>query len=179
MSQAETGRSVKYRLTDPGVYKRRRIIVVGAGRQRAAIEECIRESLKNAAAQGWIAPGDRPPIILAGYRDDVPHVMAALDVVVIPSHMEARCRVIAEAFAMRRPVIATQVGGIPEIVKHGVNGVLVPAKSPIKLADTIAHLLSDNALRAQLAMAAWVTAKTDLSLDKVMAQTLDLYERLI
>jgi glycosyltransferase involved in cell wall biosynthesis len=78
-----------------------------------------------------------------GFRRDVPDLIAAADLVVLPSLAEAFGLVLAEALYIGTPVVATRVGGIPEIVDDGRDGLLVPAESSAALADTLAGLLND------------------------------------
>ena len=79
-----------------------------------------------------------------GRRDDVPAVTAALDVAVLPSYREAQGLSILEAMALGRPVVASAVGGIPEMIDHGRTGLLVPPREPDILADAITRLLTDH-----------------------------------
>jgi glycosyltransferase involved in cell wall biosynthesis len=79
-----------------------------------------------------------------GRRDDVPAVTAALDVAVLPSYREAQGLSILEAMALARPVVASAVGGIPEMVEHGRTGLLVPPREPNFLAQAIVKVLSDH-----------------------------------
>ena len=67
-----------------------------------------------------------PSVVFTGRRDDVPAVTAALDVAVLPSYREALGLAILEAMALSRPVVATHVGGIPEMIEDGRTGLLVP-----------------------------------------------------
>jgi glycosyltransferase involved in cell wall biosynthesis len=83
-------------------------------------------------------------VIFTGRRDDIPAITAALDVAVLPSYREAQGLTILEAMAMSRPVVASNVGGIPEMIEDGVNGLLVPAHDPAALAGAIARLLTDH-----------------------------------
>jgi glycosyltransferase involved in cell wall biosynthesis len=85
--------------------------------------------------------GDR--VILTGFRDDVRAVYAALDVLVIPSSKEGLPNVLLEAFAFGKPVVATPVGGIPEVLTEGENGYLVDPSDPDTLAERALALL-DN-----------------------------------
>jgi glycosyltransferase involved in cell wall biosynthesis len=112
-----------------------------------------------------------------GYIDDVPGLMAAMDVVVVPSLSEAQSRVVPEAFAMRKPVIASRVGGLPELVQDGVTGLLVPPDDPPALAKAILRLLDDPALRQKLAHAGHQKACADLSFDRMMEKTLAVYRK--
>ena len=82
-------------------------------------------------------------LIFLGYRDDVPDLLQAADLFVLPSHSEGTPLSILEAMAARCAVVATNVGGIPEIVEDGQTGCLVPARRPAELARAIARLALD------------------------------------
>jgi len=86
-----------------------------------------------------------------GFRRDLPDLIAAADLFVLPSLAEAFGLVLAEALYLGTPVVATRVGGIPEIVVHGVDGVLVPPNDSESLAQALAELLTDAPRRARLA----------------------------
>ncbi len=92
-------------------------------------------------------------VVFTGRRDDVPAVTAALDVAVLPSYREALGLTILEAMALSRPVVASNVGGIPEMVEDGVTGLLVPPRDPESLAAAIVRLLRDHPLADMLARA--------------------------
>jgi glycosyltransferase involved in cell wall biosynthesis len=92
-------------------------------------------------------PALRGRVLFVGWRTDLPRVMASLDILVQPSHRETFGRVLLEAMASRRPVIATRVGGMPEIVRHGETGLLVPPGDPQALAAATLTLLADPATR--------------------------------
>lgn len=96
----------------------------------------------------------------AGHCQDVAPVYAASDVIVIPSRSEGLPNVLLEAMASAKPVIATRVGGIPEVVSDGVNGRLVPPEDPVRLADAMAALLSDSQLRGALGERACVDVRS-------------------
>ncbi len=83
-------------------------------------------------------------VIFTGRRDDVPAVTAALDVAVLPSYREAQGLSILEAMALSRPVVASAVGGIPEVIEDGVSGLLVPPHDADALARAINRLLTDH-----------------------------------
>jgi glycosyltransferase involved in cell wall biosynthesis len=83
-------------------------------------------------------------VVFTGRRDDVPAVTAALDVAVLPSYREAQGLSILEAMALSRPVVASAVGGIPEMIEDGRSGLLVPPRDPEALAAAIARLLLDH-----------------------------------
>lgn len=77
-----------------------------------------------------------------GYRADVAPIMALSDLVVMPSIREGLPNVLLEALALAKPVVATTVGGIPEIVTHEVSGILVPPRDPVSLAEGIRRVLT-------------------------------------
>ena len=81
-------------------------------------------------------------IILAGYRADIPEVMNAMDIFVLASVLEAAPIVVLEAMACAKPVIATRVGGVPELVIDGETGILVPPKQPEAIAKAVLYLLN-------------------------------------
>jgi glycosyltransferase involved in cell wall biosynthesis len=92
-------------------------------------------------------------VVLLGPRDDVPALLAAADVVVVPSRWEARALVIQEAMRAGRPVVATRAGGTPELT--GADGaILVPPEDPAALAEAVAAVLDDASLASRLRAAA-------------------------
>jgi len=109
-----------------------RLLIVGEGSER--------DSLEAQAASLGIC--DR--VVFTGRREDVPAVTAALDIAVLPSYREAQGLSVLEAMALSRPVVASEVGGIPEMIENGVSGLLVPPNDPGALADAIVRLLSDH-----------------------------------
>jgi len=108
-------------------------------------------------------------IIMAGYRWDTPEVYAACDMIVIASlRTEASPIVLREAFASGRPLIATKVGDIPEIVQHRQNGLLIEPGDTQALADAIVEFISDPKLAAYCAANGLRYATEHFSFDKMM-----------
>lgn len=105
-----------------------------AGRDSGAMEE-VRARIEALRLGGRVH--------LLGPRNDVPALLAAADVVVHPSHEEGFPNVILEAMAAGKAVVATNVGGIPELVSDGETAILVPPREPAQLAGAILSLLSD------------------------------------
>jgi glycosyltransferase involved in cell wall biosynthesis len=136
-----------------------RLLVVGEGSRREALEAQARElGLLGEDCQGDSCVGTRharpgAKVIFTGPRDDIPAVTAALDVAVLPSYREAQGLALLEAMALRRPVVASNVGGIPEIVEDGRSGLLVPPHDAPALADAIVRLLIDHPFADNLARA--------------------------
>ena len=119
------------------------------------------------------------PVLLVGYRDDVPNVMAAIDVLVLPSKQEAQSLVIPQAFATGKPVIASNVGGIPENVRDGVNGFLVSPGDENGLAAAMEQLAASPDLRRRFGAAALDLARRELSFDIKMGLLLESYRKAI
>ena len=90
-------------------------------------------------------------VLFLGHRLDAPEIMSTFDIYCLPSFYEGMPLSIMEAWAAGKPVIATDVLGIAELVTHGVNGYLVPSDEPRKLADGIMDIVRNDRLREQLA----------------------------
>jgi len=88
-----------------------------------------------------------------GFRCDAPELLQAFDVVAAPSRVEPFGLASLEAMAAARPVVASRVGGIPEVVRDGQDGILVPARDSRALADGISRLLQDEPLRRAMGSA--------------------------
>ena len=114
-----------------------------------------------------------------GKRNDVPQVMNAMDLLVVPSLAEPFGKVIIEAMACRKCVIASNVGGIPEIIRDAENGILIPPGDCKKLEQSILSIMRNDELRMRLAEAGYQTVKDRFSIEKVVEKTEDLYVELI
>lgn len=109
-------------------------------------EGYLRQDLERIA----LSKGLKDYIIFTGFRNDIPQITATFDIAVLASFFEGLGRVLLEAMVLEKPVVATNVGGIPEVVKDGVNGFLVPAGDSHLLAETIIKLLKDENLRRDM-----------------------------
>ncbi|MGI6605059.1 MAG: glycosyltransferase family 4 protein [bacterium] len=114
-----------------------------------------------------------------GYRRDVAGVTAALDVAVLSSHQEGLGLVLLEAMAAGKPVVATNVGGIPEVVVPDATGLLVPPGQPEALAAAITRVLSDRGLAAALGSEGQRVAWERFSLDAMAQRTAAVYRELV
>jgi glycosyltransferase involved in cell wall biosynthesis len=104
-------------------------------------------------------------VVFTGRREDVSALTADLTVAVLPSVREAQGISILEAMARRVPVVASAVGGIPEVVTSGVDGLLVPPADPAALAEAVLRLLRDEALRRRIGEAGYATVRDRFSID--------------
>jgi glycosyltransferase involved in cell wall biosynthesis len=114
--------------------------------------------------------------LFAGWREDVPRMMPALDVFVSASDGEPFGRVVVEAMAAGVPVIATDSGGKREIVDDGVTGVLVPQGDVAALAEAMATLMRDPERRARLGAAARERARSEFSVDRVAREVMAVWD---
>ena len=114
-----------------------------------------------------------------GQRDDPEKVLVQASLVVLPSYREGLPTVLVEAAACGRPMIATDVPGCREVVKHGVTGVLVPPREATPLASAIAELLGDQQRCALMGQRARELAEREFGLPAVIDRTLAVYRELI
>lgn len=113
-----------------------------------------------------------------GYREDIVDVLASLDALVLPSLNEPFGRALIEAMAMEKPVIATNVGGPPEIVDHETNGLLVPPADVDALADAMLRLARDREWSQHLGKAGRARVARDFDIARTVQRTQKVYEEL-
>ena len=116
---------------------------------------------------------------LVGLVEDVRPWLAHFDVLVAPSGSEGLPTVLLEALAMGCPIIASRVGGIPEIVQDGYNGALVTPGDPVALASALARLLGDDRQRMDMGRNGRSTATAKFGLESMLRLTEDLYRELL
>lgn len=112
-----------------------------------------------------------------GYQADIADVMARFDVFVLPSHLEAFPLTVLEAMAHGRPVVATTVGSVPEIVVDDTTGLLVPPRDPDRLAQALRTILADRTRAAAMGAAAASRVRSEFPLDRMLARTWELYRK--
>jgi len=139
------------------------LLVIGEGSQ------C--DGLRRQAAALRIAHR----VVFTGRRDDIPAVTAALDVAVLPSYREAQGLSILEAMALSRPVVASNVGGIPEVIEDGVSGLLVEPHDADGLAQAISRLLLDHQLADMIGRAGHDVVRAKFCLDHMVAEVSAIY----
>jgi glycosyltransferase involved in cell wall biosynthesis len=122
-------------------------------------------------------PQDPTRVHYLGFRSDVQRILQAFDIYIQPSRREGLPLAISEAFVARLPVIASRVGGMPEVVRHEETGLLVPPDDPQALAAAISRLAHDRALADQLARAGRQLYEQELQADTMVDKALAIYER--
>lgn len=149
-----------------------RFAIVGGNASDNVVELLIHEILRSEFA--GLSPA---PVILTGFRRDIPCIMRALDCLVVPSWQEAQTLVIPQAFATAKPVIASRVGGIPELVTDGESGLLISPADPENLAEAMLKIAGDPALASRLAAEGRRFAERELAVDVKMSQLLTSYRK--
>ena len=133
--------------------------------------------LRDAIAVQAVPLGDA--VVLAGYRADAMAVLAASDILLHPSHHDALPTTLMEAMAASVPIVATAVGGIPELVTSGREAVLVAAPArPAALVDALAGLLADPARRAAMGAAGRARFEAQFTVARWAQRMADLYREL-
>jgi glycosyltransferase involved in cell wall biosynthesis len=131
--------------------------------------------LKDQLRQQAAALGLGDAVRFLGHRTDVETVLAAADVFVLSSESEGLSNTILEAMAAGLPVVATSVGGADEIIQDGVTGRLVPSGSPVKMAEALASMLGDPAVRRSMGSAGRARAEAEFSLEGMVQRYQVLY----
>jgi glycosyltransferase involved in cell wall biosynthesis len=145
------------------------------GEDLRAVDESSRARIRDTAAKLGI--GDR--LHLTGVRKDVPAVLAASAVSVLPSLSEGTSNTLLESMAAGVPVVATAVGGTPEVIEHGINGLLVAPRDAGALADAICELLLDRSLAQRIGAEGRRTVVSHYSMERMVRETADLYANLL
>jgi glycosyltransferase involved in cell wall biosynthesis len=140
-----------------------RLLVVGDGPEREALEQAAR------------ALGCVDAVAFMGHRDDARRVLSALDVYVNCSVTEGMSVTILEAMAAGLPVVATRVGGNPELVEDGLSGVLVPSRSASSLRAALESLMGAPAHRSAMGAAGRARLVTEFSMDRMVQRYLAAY----
>ena len=121
--------------------------------------------------------GSPSRVIFTGLRSDMPALLSAVDVSVMPSLNEALSNVLLESMAAGAAVVATDVGGTAEALANGKNGLLIPPANPQAMAAAMLHLIDNTPLARELGNQAKRTISDRFSLDRMVAATESLYDR--
>ncbi len=146
-----------------GAFPDLHVVLAGDGPLRADLEMQARK----------LGMEDRVRIL--GFRSDLGDIYSALDVVVLPSRSEGLPLTLIEAMAMERPVVASRVGGIPEVVVDGVTGLLFEVGDVHALQDSLKRLLMDPALRREMGRAGRARFLNRFTLDRMAGAYRDIY----
>jgi L-malate glycosyltransferase len=144
-----------------------RVVIAGEGELQAALVQQIRHHHLEKH------------VILAGFRPDILSLHKAFDVFVMSSVTEGLGTSLLDAMACARPVVATSVGGIPEVVVDGETGFLVPPRDPEALAAAIGRLMADRGLREKMGAAGLERVQNTFSAEHMVRNTLRVYERVV
>ncbi len=142
-------------------------LIIGGGRRQAEMEQMARNL------------GLAKAVVFLGHRDDIPDLLAALDIFVLPSHREGVSLALLEAMAAGLPVIATKVGGLPEVVIHEKTGLLVPAADAEALAQALGRLLEDPSYAKNLGQNARQHVQTYFSIERLGRDINEIYDELV
>lgn len=144
-----------------------RFVIVGDGPLRSAV----------AAEAGLLGIGDK--LALLGERSDIPDILRGLDLLAVTSVREGCCNVILEAMATGVPVVATNVGGNPDLLEHRRTGWLFPHGDPGGGGEGMVRLLAEDGLREQVRTEALARARSAFSVETMVSRTAALYEELL
>jgi glycosyltransferase involved in cell wall biosynthesis len=144
-----------------------RIVIAGDGADRNAIEDLIQQY------------GLQSSVILAGQQSNMPAVYAAMDIFVLPSLNEGLPMTVLEAMAASKPVIATRVGAIPDVIQDGENGLLVAPKDSEGLRNAIASLLADPERRRRLGDQAHTWVSGNYTSEAMALRYREMYEEVL
>lgn len=118
-------------------------------------------------------------ITMSGFRNDVPELLSMFDVFVMSSRTEGLCTSILDAMASGTPVVATDAGGITELVQNGTNGIVVPKENPEELADAILCLANDPDKRKDLSIEGIRTVNRNFTVQRMVREYITLYRQLL
>jgi len=133
-------------------------------------------SFTESEVRSWESAGS---ITWCGYRTDVPELLAASNIVCLPSYREGLPKTLIEACAAQRAIVATDVTGCREVVAHGSNGLLVPVRNPERLAEAISQLLGDPVQRTAFAKNGRTRAENEFASSIVIERTLAVYKKVL
>lgn len=142
-------------------------VIVGDGPLRFELEEFVRQEELNEK------------VSFLGFRNDVAQIMSSMDVVVLPSLDETFGLTIVEAFVLKKIVIASNVGGIPELVSHNSTGLLFPARDSVALAEAIEYAYNNKEKLYDIANNAHQFAINNFTTEIMVSNTLDYYNFLL
>ena len=118
-------------------------------------------------------------VVYAGFQENVFEFLNAFDVFVLPSLMEGFGIALLEAMAMSKPIVACKVGGVPEVIKDGVTGILVPPKDSQSLAVALQKILNDEPTKISLGMCARKVVEAQFTREAAMKRIQNFYRKVL
>lgn len=147
------------------LYKNLKLVLVGDGNGRGENEEWAKSIRNNA--------------VFTGYRSDVYRFMSAADVFVLPSLCEGCPNVVLEASACGRPVIASRVGAVPDLIEDGKTGIIVSPKSVVEIRQALTQLIEDPHLRLEMGERARERMEKEFTIDAICQKLEGFYREVI
>ena len=151
-------------------YPKSLLVLVGKGDDKGEEEISLKEQVERAGLEDKVR--------FLGWRPDVDEIMGCFDIFVLPSLNEGMGRVLVEAMAAGLPIVASRVGGIPDLVKDGKNGLLVPSADATALAKAISALLEDDETRKRMGEVGTKICR-QYSIEAMVKKIDDLYTELL
>jgi glycosyltransferase involved in cell wall biosynthesis len=148
-------------------YPRLHVVIAGSGGEEERLRDLARDL------------GVAERVHLLGRRRDVPDLLKAFDVFVLPSESEAHPLSLCEAMATGLPSVASNVGGVPEVIQDGRSGLLVPPKDVDALARAVKDLIESRELRERLGTRARERVRQEYSTERMLERYSDLYEEVL
>jgi glycosyltransferase involved in cell wall biosynthesis len=118
-------------------------------------------------------------ISFPGFRRDIPDWLRASDCAIVPSHVEPLGLAVMEALAAGLPVVATGVGGIPEMIQDGVTGILVAPEAPAELAAAMTYVVSNQEKVREVGLRAHAYARAHFTIERHVREIVSIYEELL
>lgn len=138
-------------------------VILGEGFVRAELEQHIQDL------------GLEDCFFLPGFRKDLQQVLHEIDIFMLPSFTEGLPNVVLEAFAVKKPVVASRVGGTPEVVQHGISGFMAEPNETAVMADYLVQLCRNEALRKSMGEAGYINAHRNFDFSQQTLSYEDLY----
>jgi len=152
--------------------KNYKFFILGEGTKERTLEKHLKSLIKKYNIEN--------NFFMPGYRDDIANFTHLSDIVVVASiGTEAQSRIVPQAFATKRTVVSTNIGGLTELVDNETNGLVVNPKDSKSMARAIDRLINNKEFRDELANNGYEFALKNLSIETMMQKTLDLYTKLI
>lgn len=179
----------------PGDFLVLMVGIIRSVKRHALALQAFQQMLKQYPAAHMVLAGDGPMrqemeqladtlgiaerVHFLGHRKDAPDLMAAADVLLLTSRSEGVPQAVTQALGLGTPVVATSVGGVPELIRHEETGLLVPPENPQAVTDALLRIAADPGLAARLGAAGREHVLAQFSLDAMLDKTEALFDALL